>query len=163
MRESYTEALSFVRRWEGGFVNHPSDRGGRTFAGISEAAHPDAWEDGVVTDDEISRIYFREYWLPIRGDALPAPLDRVVFDYAVHSGPGRAIRELQLIVGAAPDGIIGPRTLDAIKTHSPHLLAQALLARRAMRLFNIADRRPSQRVFLTGWLRRVSALEETLA
>lgn len=162
MRVNLGPTLDFVLQWEGGFSNHPDDAGGRTFAGISEAAHPDVWADGVVTADEVRDTYRNEYWNRINGDDLPSPLDMVLMDYAVHSGPGRAVREMQDLLDVTRDGDVGPRTLAVIRRHSPDLLARALLGRRALRLHRIADRRPSQQVFLNGWLRRVSALEERL-
>lgn len=161
MRETYPKALEFVLRWEGGFSNHPADRGGRTFAGISEAAHPDVWDDGVVTEDEVEHVYRTEYWERIQGDDLPYPVDMVALDYAVHSGVARTVRELQRIVGTRVDGVLGPRTLEAVHRHDPDVLAKALLGVRAVRLQRIADRRPSQSVFLRGWMRRVADLERT--
>lgn len=161
--ESYQSAMEFVLKWEGGYADHPSDRGGRTFAGISEASHPDAWEDGKVTRAEVEAIYRANYWDRIRGDDLPTPLDLALFDYAVHSGPGRAVRELQALLSVARDGIVGPRTLRAISEYAhPDVLAIALVGVRAARLVRLAELRVSQRTFLFGWMRRLAALQSEL-
>ena len=46
--------------------------------------------------------------------SLPG-VDYCVFDVAVNSGPGRAIKFLQSCVGTTPDGGFGPATLAAVK------------------------------------------------
>ena len=44
---------------------------------------------------------------------MPPGLDLAVFDLAVHSGPLRAVRLLQAVLGVEADGIVGPVTLGA--------------------------------------------------
>ncbi len=158
MRSTFKTALDFVLRWEGGYADHPDDAGGRTFAGISEAAHPDVWSDDVVSQDEVQAVYRGSYWDRVQGDELPYPVDLAVMDYAVHSGPTRAVRELQKLVGVEADGIVGQQTVRNVGKFNPSILARALLGQRVLRLHRIADRRPSQAVFLKGWLRRVDNL-----
>jgi len=50
-----------------------------------------------------------------RGDDLPGGLDLAVFDFAVNSGPARAVKTLQRIVGVPADGVMGAMTLDAVR------------------------------------------------
>lgn len=45
-----------------------------------------------------------------------------MFDAAVNSGPGQAIRWLQRAVGAADDGIVGPLTLVAVRRLEPEAM-----------------------------------------
>ena len=42
MDDAYDDALAFVLRWEGGFVNDPNDHGGRTNKGVTQRVY-DAW------------------------------------------------------------------------------------------------------------------------
>lgn len=42
---------------------------------------------------------------------LPSALFEVVFDFSFNSGPQTAIAQLQKVIGAEPDGIIGPETV----------------------------------------------------
>jgi len=39
---AFETALPFVLRWEGGFVDHPADPGGRTNRGVTQRTY-DAW------------------------------------------------------------------------------------------------------------------------
>jgi lysozyme family protein len=125
MRENYPTALAAVLRYEGGYSNHPADPGGATMKGVTQATY-DAWRSkhGLshqsvrsISQDEIEQIYRRDYWDRIHGDTLPSGLDLCVFDFAVNSGPSRAIRALQKVLGVRVDGVIGPQTLAAANAH----------------------------------------------
>ena len=51
---------------------------------------------------------------------LPSGLDLAVFDWAVNSGPGRAIKKLQKMIGTVADGGIGPNTLRTLEEYITH-------------------------------------------
>lgn len=124
--DAFDAAHSLVLKWEGGAVDDPHDPGGYTIGGISlralVAAGLDFNADGRVdradleamTPEERRAFYRGRYWTPVRGDRLPAPLALLVYDCAVNQGVRRASRILQRAAGARPDGIVGPRTLDAV-------------------------------------------------
>lgn len=153
---SFERALRFTLSWEGGYVNHPNDPGGRTDQGISEAAHPEAWADDQISQDEVRRIYREKYWEPIRGDDLPEPFDCVLFDWAVHSGVPTAVTRLQYLVQAKPDGIMGPATLKAVARYAYRCAAVSLLTQRHDYLQDLVSRKPSQyKPFWKGWRRRL--------
>lgn len=88
---------------EGGFSNDPSDHGGATNRGITAAALAH-WRGRPVTTadvhaiqpEEARAIYHANYWNTVRGGELPGGIDLVVFDISVNSGPGRAVKMLQL-------------------------------------------------------------------
>ena len=42
MDTAYNDALAFVLRWEGGFVDDPHDHGGRTMKGVTQNVY-NAW------------------------------------------------------------------------------------------------------------------------
>ena len=42
MDAAYNDALAFVLRWEGGFVDDPHDHGGRTMKGVTQNVY-NAW------------------------------------------------------------------------------------------------------------------------
>jgi lysozyme family protein len=48
---------------------------------------------------------------------LPAGLDYAAFDFGVNSGPARAVKVLQRLVGAPEDGNAGPMTLAAVESY----------------------------------------------
>ncbi|MCB8820043.1 glycoside hydrolase family 108 protein [Microvirga rosea] len=161
--DSFKQALVQVLAHEGGFVLHPVDPGGATHYGItrqtlSQARGRPASIDDVrrLTRDEAAAIYRRFYWDKVRGDDLSPGLDLAVFDLAVNSGPGRAALMLQEVVGVVPDGIIGPRTLEAARDASPSDLIRGLTRKRLAFLSGLA----TWPVFGRGWRRRVLAVEQ---
>lgn len=153
----FSEALAYILMEEGGFVDDPRDRGGATNKGVTQAVY-DAWrrESGepqqsvrLINVSEVKAIYRRNYWAPVRGDDLPRGLDYAVFDFAINSGPSRAARFLQVAVGAVADGIIGPRTIEAIG--NPLAAIDALCDRRQAYLEGLSDFAS----FGDGWTARV--------
>ena len=107
-----------------------------------------------LTREEAVRIYKAQYWDTVRGDDLPAGVDYCVYDYSVNSGPGRAARELQRVVGASVDGVIGPATLNAVSDGglSPVRIIDEICDRRLafMKSLKVWPR------YKNGWSRRVS-------
>ncbi|WP_281423880.1 glycosyl hydrolase 108 family protein, partial [Mesorhizobium silamurunense] len=59
--------------------------------------------------------YRRFYWDAVLGAELPDGVDCAVFDFAVNSGPGRAAKYLQAVLGVAQDGRVGPATVAAAR------------------------------------------------
>lgn len=130
----FAECVAIVLKHEGGFVDHPDDPGGATNHGVSlryarsQGSMFDLDRDGdvdradilLVTPAKAAMVYRRWFWADVRGDELPAGLDLAVFDFAVNSGAGRAIRSLQRAVGAQPDGFIGPATMGAVRMAMPN-------------------------------------------
>jgi lysozyme family protein len=163
---AFSDVLPVTLRYEGGLADDPSDRGGRTNAGVTHATY-DAWRRrrGLPTQDvarmtsaERDAIYRDGYWLPVGGDRLPRPLDLVLFDSAVIAGPGRAVEWLQRALGVTPDRQFGPETWRALAAANPAAIAFAVLNLRAAHHRAIAKTDPSQALYLRGWLRRVDDL-----
>jgi len=116
---------------EGGFVNHPADKGGPTCFGITEAvarAHGYAGPMRLLPREEAATIYERLYWLRPRFDEIGRRSWRLaaeLFDSGVNMGPAVAATFLQRALTAlnrsgkdypdlVPDGRIGPMTLFAL-------------------------------------------------
>jgi lysozyme family protein len=164
--DNFLKALEFSLRWEGGFSDHPADKGGATMKGITQATY-DAYLRSIgapsypvkgIRDEEIEWIYRRNYWDEIKGDGLPFPLSIAVFDCAVNSGPSRSIRLLQAACGGLViDGIIGAKTIAAAQV----VLVGKVIDQREAFLRRIVVRDPSQEVFLKGWINRTTALRAT--
>ena len=122
MKENWDACFAMVLKHEGGFVNHPKDPGGMTNLGVTRTN----WElylDHDVTEADMRALtpemvkpfYKKNYWDRIRGDELPSGVDYAAYDLAVNSGTGRAAKYLQQIAGVTADGVIGPRSMEAIK------------------------------------------------
>ena len=164
------ECLEFTLREEGGYVNDSRDPGGATNMGITLATyrawcddpHADVAELRALSRSTAASIYGSDYWNCLRGSALPAGLNLLVFDFAVTCGTVRSARELQAALGLpAPeiDGSIGPETL--LKARLAR--GSDLIARLTKRQVMFYQALPAFRVFGNGWLarterRRVKAL-----
>jgi len=164
---SFEDSLPLILEKEGGFVNDPDDSGGATNKGIIQTTYDSYRErNGLekrsvqyIQDKEVADIYEKEYWSACRCGDLPPSLALCVFDFAVNSGVSRAVKTLQRVVFATEDGVIGPATLSAVKHHVPDELVYAYCQERRRFYEGLADKRPKDRKFLRGWLKRVSDIE----
>ena len=170
---NYAACLAVTLRWEGGFSDHPADPGGATMRGVTQKVY-----DGFraarglypqtvrkISEHELQAIYRKQYWDVVRGDDLPPGLDLAVFDYAVNSGPVRAVKALQAILGVVVDGHLGEATLGAIRDHLALDLAQALCDRR-LAFMKAARDKKGRRLWPTfgvGWTNRVADIRRRAA
>lgn len=159
MNARFDKWFEWLMKWEGEvYENDPDDAGGETKYGIDKRSHPEL-DIRNLTREQAKDIYRREYWGRVKADELPYPVGEVVADIAVNNGPVRAAKWLQEAIGAAPDGIIGPRTLVAANRLPAQSLALALIHRREIFYRSIA--RGNQAKFLRGWLNRNNSLKDT--
>ena len=133
MKSNFPKSLEHVLIHEGGYVDHPSDPGGPTNKGITLRVFQRTYgkdytrEDlKAITDEQVSHIYFTEYWRACRCDDLPDGIDYVVFDQAVNSGPGRSARWLQATADVTVDGRIGPQSVAATKSEEADRLIDGM-------------------------------------
>ncbi len=115
-----------IQRYEGGYGWDHADPGGPTNFGITcfdlaEHRHQKmtsmaAWAPLVraMTLQEAEDIYATKYATACKFNDLNSGPDCVVLDFGVNSGPSRAIKYAQMVVGTARDGVLGPVTLAAI-------------------------------------------------
>lgn len=170
------EMIDDVIEREGGYVNHPADRGGSTKWGITEAV---ARRQGFAGDmrslprSDAAAIYKRLYWFKPRFDevAIHAPaLAAELFDTGVNMGTGTATAFLQRALNALNregrdyadltlDRLVGPATLAALQAFlrkrgadGESVLLKAVEALQGAHYINIAEARPSQEAFVYGWL-----------
>lgn len=121
---NFDEAFEKLLGHEGGYVDDRRDPGGETKYGISARAYPG--EDiKNMTLERAREIYARDYWGPAGCDALSDGAKLQVFDMAVNSGVKTAIKTIQRAIGAVPDGVLGPLTLQAIQSMpAPRFIAR---------------------------------------
>jgi lysozyme family protein len=157
----FLKALEKTLGFEGGYVNHPLDRGGATHYGITQKTY-DAWrrttgkplqDVALISDLEVKAIYWSDYWTPCHCSELPEDLACVVFDMAVNSGPWNAKLTLQRALMVRADGVIGPMTVKA--AHATPNAVLRFLKRRGAFIQEILITRPSQVAFLEGWINRL--------
>jgi lysozyme family protein len=163
MQENWDKSFEMVLAHEGGYVNDPRDPGGRTNLGVTQRAWEAYWsrssseeEMRKLTPNVVKPFYKAMYWDKIKGDQLPAGVDYAAYDLAVNSGVGRAAKYLQRIAGVPEDGVIGPKSLEAIKACDPEQAVQALCD---MRL-DFLKRLPTFDTFGKGWSRRVAEVKD---
>lgn len=161
---------------EGGYSNHPADRGGATCWGITEAvarAHGYVGDMRHFPQTQARAIYRKQYWDGPRFNRLArsSPLIAAeLFDTAVNMGPGMAVRFLQRALNALNrrgvdypdidlDGMVGPATEAALanfialrKANGEETLLKAIEALQGERYIHLAEQRPANEAFLYGWL-----------
>lgn len=159
MLSNYNDCLTRLLKDEGGYSNDAADPGGPTNYGITIAdyrmyVNPTATADNIknMKLDEAKAIYKTKYWGALSCDELPSGVDYVVFDYGVNSGISRSAKVLQRLSGTVDDGIIGAKTIEAVR----------LVEDKKKLINDICDERMSFlkhlstfSVFGKGWTRRV--------
>ena len=162
MNSNFETALAHVLTSEGGYVFNKNDPGGMTNLGCTKAVweefvgHPVSEADmRALTPKDVAPLYKRKYWDKISGDQLPAGLDYAVFDAAINSGPGRAAKWLQEVVGVQADGAIGYKTILALEK-TP--LARIIALYNDKRL-QFLESLPTFATFGKGWSNRVSSVQ----
>lgn len=159
-KSSYAKALADVLVLEGGKVDHPRDPGGRTNRGVTQRVYDGFRRNRklptrdvyLIEQAEVEAIYRLQYWDKIRGDALPAGVDMIVFDGAVNSGPLQSVKWLQAELGVRIDGVLGEASLSAVRAHPDHDVLIAGIAARRMRFLKALR---TWGTFGKGWTRRV--------
>jgi lysozyme family protein len=156
---NFDQAFDILLKHEGGFSDHAADPGGKTRFGITEAVAREVGYRGDMRElplDLAKRIYEDRYWGAVRAEELPAAIRYAMFDAAVNSGPRQAILWLQRAAGVKDDGIIGPKTLAAVRAADPERLLRRFLSQRLRFMTGL----PGWPAFGRGWARRIADLIE---
>lgn len=159
MKQNESVVLEWTGLSEGGYVNHKDDPGGPTDRGITQATY-NAWnklkgkpQKSVkgISKAEADSIFVSQYLSPVKFDELPAGLDYAVADFSINSGPSRAAKELQRVLGVKQDGVIGLKTLAAIKSKN----LQTLIVEYCERRLSFMQSLKIWPTFKRGWTIRV--------
>ena len=148
---TFDEAFEILIGHEGGYVNHPIDPGGETNFGISKRSYPHEDIKGM-TLSRAKMIYERDYWRPSGAANVDPIIAFDLYDTAVNAGVKTAIRFLQRAAGVADDGVIGPKTLSAVKSFDPYRLVARFNGHRLDHLNNL----PQWPSFGKGWAQRIA-------
>jgi lysozyme family protein len=176
MSKSLEQLIDELIRREGGYVNHPADKGGPTNWGITQAV---ARANGYTGDlRQLPRataeaIYEKLYWKAPGFDRVATASPKIaleLFDTGVNMGPGTAATFLQRALNVlnrqgkdypdlAVDGRIGPRTVAALQAllkargrDGEKVMLRALDCLQGERYIRLAEANPSQEAFVFGWL-----------
>lgn len=157
-----------IIKWEGGFVNHPYDRGGATNKGVTLATftqyrkakglqEPTIDDLKYISDAEWMDVLKTFYWDKWRADEiLNQSIANLLVDWLWASGV-YGIRYPQQVLGVAVDGIVGRKTLAAVNNYpDQRKLFQKLWNRRKLHFECIVRNNPTQKVFFKGWINRLN-------
>lgn len=145
-RELFKKALSFVLKWEGGYVNNPNDKGGATNKGITQGTY-NSWlvsqgkqrkDVKFISPAEVEEIYYKRYWLAAKCNEMSKIFAIICFDTAVNMGVGRVQQFLKIAQWKDVDKFLDAREMK-------------------YREFAISG---NQKIFLKGWLNRLNDLRK---
>lgn len=148
-KQYFQKALSFVLKWEGGYVNNPNDKGGATNKGITQNTY-NFWlkNKGLKAKDvknisnfEVEQIYYKNYWLAAGCDKMSPEFAILAFDTAVNMGLARVSQFMKTAQWKYPEKFI---------------------AAREAKYKEFAEY-GNQKIFLQGWLNRLKDLEKFIA
>lgn len=176
----FEKAIKTILAHEGKISSNPSDPGGATSFGISLRflydtgdLDNDGWPDGDInhdrkidwkdvmemTEEKARHFYFYYFWIKNSYDKIESQkIATKIFDFAVNMGSYAANKIAQRAIRAScglrltEDGIMGAKTIAAIRMCKPDLLFVALKSEAAGYYRSI--RYAGATNFIDGWLRR---------
>ena len=159
----------FILKWEGGWSDHPADRGGKTMMGITLSTWQyyctkngrtgTAESLGAITREEWREVLKDMFWDRIHGDLIVSQsVANIICDWVWASG-SYGITGVQRILGVKVDGICGYKTLKAINTRSPKELFNDIKQARLADVDKVIKAHPDQAVFRNGWINRINDLQ----
>ncbi|MEM6602525.1 MAG: glycosyl hydrolase 108 family protein [Pseudomonadota bacterium] len=170
-----TTIINEIIRVEGGYVNDPSDSGGETNYGITEAVARRYGYEGRMECLPASlafEIYENKYWASLHLDEIAEISSDVAHELAdtgINMGTGRAAEFLQRCLNALNnqgrlypdlkvDGDVGPKTLSAFRSfHNQRgkkgmqVLLKMLNSLQGEFYISLAERRQKDEKFVYGW------------
>ncbi|WP_223668956.1 glycoside hydrolase family 108 protein [Kangiella shandongensis] len=161
---------------EGGYVDDPVDRGGKTKYGVTintwrrysqRLFGIEASEDTLrdLTPDQAFEIFRVGYWEPSGADQIEnCELAFQIADIAYNSGSGNSTKILQRAINdlggdVTVDGAIGPQTLNAANNLSAPELYVKVRERRIRFYEAIIRNDPSQAKYRNGWKNRANSFD----
>lgn len=141
-----------ILKWEGGFVNDKADPGGATNMGVTLSTWRqvgyDKDLDGDIDADDIrllnkedfQKVLKKNYWDKWRADEIKSQsIADTLVDWEWGSGKYGIIIP-QRILGVTPDGVVGPKTIEAINKEVPYELFNKIYAARVEFLNHIIEK-----------------------
>lgn len=157
-----------IAKWEGGFVNDKTDRGGATNMGITihtwrsvgydkdGDGDIDAQDIKLLTHTDFAAVLKKHYWNRWKADSINnQSIADILVDWVWGSGAW-GIKIPQRILGLTQDGVVGPKTIAAVNSQDQKVLFEKIFAARVKFLNDIVKNDSSQKRFIKGWLNRLN-------
>lgn len=146
--DNFDVAMKIVLGFEGGLSDHKADKGGLTNYGVTQKTYDQyriqcelpAQSVKSISKNEVKEIY-RTFWDQSRASTLPLKSGIAVFDMAINSGAGTALKYWKM----SEDNL------------------EKFFELREGFYRSIVQKNSSQKVFLNGWLNRLKHLRDQLA
>lgn len=157
----------FIQRWEGGFVDDPDDLGGATNMGVTIATYkvyrkrkglsePTVDDLKHLSNNEWIDILKSLYWDKWKADQIKSQsVANILVDWVWASG-NYGIKIPQQLLNVKVDGIVGPKTLEAVNSRNPRELFDLIKIARFDFIEDICRKRPANNKFKRGWLNRIN-------
>ena len=158
-----------ILQWEGGFVNDPDDLGGATNKGVTIGAFKPYFKSKYgreatiqdlknISGEDWTGILKNLYWDRWKADDIKnQSLANILVDWVWASGV-HGIKRPQRILGVAPDGLVGPKTVEALNASDPRGLFDKIKTDRIKFIDEICEARPKNEKYRKGWLNRINSL-----
>lgn len=162
---------------EGGIADDKADRGGKTNKGITlqtwlAVGYDKDWDGDIDWEDlkridnkDAFKVVYDHYWSKWKADQiLNQSLAELLVDWCYHSGT-HGIRRPQRILNiefkfpVIADGVVGPRTLEAVNRVDQEDFFDSVKAARLRFIDAIVRKDPTQKKFLRGWKNRINSFQ----
>lgn len=177
MADTFDRLMMHVLGNEGGYANHPDDRGGETNWGVTVGVARRYGFSGsmrAMTKAQAIGIYLARYWIEPGYDKIALLSEKVageLFDTGVNMGPAVASAFLQRALNALNrqgkdyadlkvDGEAGPASRSALTAYlkvrgreGEGILLKALNVLQGERYIALGEGRAANESFVYGWLR----------
>ena len=173
-RAKFDSVIGHTLKSEGGYSNHPNDRGGETMYGITKSFMEDykyALPGGkskpirdLTVDD--ARSLYKAMWDKYNlGYIRDKNLAYVMNDYMINSYAGGVVKRVQRILNSRGaslnvDGLMGPKTLEAIHNCDLQWLVDEIINDRYNNYRELVKIRPEQIINYAGWINRLNGVAE---
>lgn len=155
--------LDYVLNEEGGYADLPGDEA--TNLGVKKSIW-ESWINRPATKEEVRRLtredvaplYKELYWDPCRCGEMPEGFNLATFDFSVHSGANRAILYLQEALKVVQDGVLGEKSMAALRKAG----LKELLTYLDLRL-EFIKHAGLYKLYGKGWLNRIHNLRAHVA
>ena len=162
----YKKLVTFVLKWEGGFVNDKNDLGGCTNKGVTLATFQSYFGKGKtatdlknITDEQWDTIFKKGFWDKWKADDITDQnIANILVDWYWCSG-NYGIKIPQRVLGVTVDGVIGPKSITAVNAKDGKALFKQLKQERLDFIDRICQTRPQNKKYKKGWLNRINAMK----